>query len=64
MTTTKETNNIIKNDDDDDGQQLLLDLNLNFRSATSDDIPHCFEIESSSYPSDEAATLESLTNRQ
>ncbi|OEU22974.1 hypothetical protein FRACYDRAFT_178942 [Fragilariopsis cylindrus CCMP1102] len=66
MTTTKQTNNIIKNDDDDDddGQQLLLDLNLNFRSATSDDIPHCFEIESASYPSDEAATLESLTNRQ
>jgi hypothetical protein len=60
--TTKETNDIIKNDDDTDDGQLDLNL-LNFRSATSDDIPRCFDIESSSYPSDEAATLESLTNR-
>mmetsp|Transcript_19410 Transcript_19410/g.42187 ORF Transcript_19410/g.42187 Transcript_19410/m.42187 type:complete len:457 (-) Transcript_19410:310-1680(-) len=37
---------------------------IHFRAATSKDIPRCFEIESMSYPSDEAATLESLKNRQ
>jgi len=46
------------NHNDNDGQSI------NFRSAASEDIPRCFEIESASYPSDEAATLESLTNRQ
>ena len=37
---------------------------LNFRQACHNDLPRCYEIESSSYPSDEAATLKSLTNRQ
>lgn len=35
-----------------------------FRPAAPVDIPRCFEIESASYPSDEAATMESLVNRQ
>mmetsp|Transcript_19252 Transcript_19252/g.21526 ORF Transcript_19252/g.21526 Transcript_19252/m.21526 type:complete len:632 (+) Transcript_19252:276-2171(+) len=64
MITTKDTNDGIdssSNDDDDDGN---LQLNLNFRSATLEDIPRCFEIESASYPSDEAATVSSLTSRQ
>jgi len=34
------------------------------RSATDQDIPHCYEIEKSSYPEDEAASLESLLFRQ
>jgi len=65
MITTKDTNDGIdsssNDDDDDDGN---LQLNLNFRSATLEDIPRCFEIESASYPSDEAATVSSLTSRQ
>ena len=37
---------------------------IHFRPAAAKDIPRCFEIESASYPSDEAATMESLINRQ
>jgi len=37
---------------------------LTFRHPLTEDIPMCFEIESASYPEDEAATLESLYNRQ
>lgn len=37
---------------------------IGFRHATPEDIPRCFQIESASYPSDEAATLNSLTYRQ
>eukprot|EP00534_Pseudo-nitzschia_fraudulenta_P015671 CAMPEP_0201247082 /NCGR_PEP_ID=MMETSP0852-20130820/52890_1 /ASSEMBLY_ACC=CAM_ASM_000632 /TAXON_ID=183588 /ORGANISM="Pseudo-nitzschia fraudulenta, Strain WWA7" /LENGTH=412 /DNA_ID=CAMNT_0047545433 /DNA_START=12 /DNA_END=1250 /DNA_ORIENTATION=- len=37
---------------------------IHFRVATPDDIPRCFDIETASYPSDEAATMESLMNRQ
>lgn len=37
---------------------------IHFRPAAAEDIPRCFEIESASYPSDEAATMESLVNRQ
>ena len=37
---------------------------IQFRPAAAEDIPRCFEIESASYPSDEAATMESLVNRQ
>jgi len=37
---------------------------IKFRPAAAEDIPRCFEIESASYPSDEAATMESLVNRQ
>lgn len=39
-------------------------LDLTFRQPASEDVPKCFEIESASYPEDEAATLESLHNRQ
>ena len=35
-----------------------------YRLANADDIPKCLEIESASYPEDEAATLSSLTYRQ
>ena len=34
-----------------------------FRAPTDEEIPRCFEIESASYPADEAATLESLEYR-
>jgi len=37
---------------------------ISYRAPTVDDIPACFEIESASYPPDEAATLEGLTYRQ
>jgi ribosomal protein S18 acetylase RimI-like enzyme/uncharacterized protein YciI len=37
---------------------------IQFRQAAASDIVRCFEIESASYPSDEAATMESLINRQ
>ena len=37
---------------------------LSFRSPTPQDIPACFEIESASYPEDEAASLSSLEYRQ
>ena len=37
---------------------------LIFRLATSCDIPKCFDIESKSYPEDEAATLSSLNYRE
>ena len=37
---------------------------LTFRPAESKDIDRCYEIESSSYPPDEAATLEGLQYRQ
>lgn len=37
---------------------------LTFREPLADDIPTCFEIESASYPEDEAATLASLNYRQ
>jgi len=57
MMTTKETNGIDSSNDDDGNL-------LNFRYATLEDVPRCFEIESASYPSDEAAPLASLTNRQ
>jgi GNAT superfamily N-acetyltransferase/uncharacterized protein YciI len=36
---------------------------ISYRPPTADDIPACFAIESASYPSDEAASLESLTYR-
>ena len=37
---------------------------LSFRPVTPDDISRCYEIESSSYPEDEAASLENLHYRQ
>lgn len=37
---------------------------ISYRPPTADEIPACFDIESASYPSDEAATLESLLHRQ
>lgn len=37
---------------------------LTYRSATDQDIPYCYEIEKSSYPEDEAASLETLLFRQ
>ncbi|CAJ1935626.1 unnamed protein product [Cylindrotheca closterium] len=37
---------------------------LTFRRPLAEDIPTCFEIESASYPGDEAASLDSLYNRQ
>mmetsp|Transcript_3625 Transcript_3625/g.4154 ORF Transcript_3625/g.4154 Transcript_3625/m.4154 type:complete len:478 (-) Transcript_3625:246-1679(-) len=45
----------------------MTQLNLNeiaFRAATKEDIEACFEIETDSYPEDEAASLESLQYRQ
>ena len=39
-------------------------VDLHYRLATPDDIPTCCDIEISSYPSDEAATLDSLNYRQ
>lgn len=42
----------------------VLQSNLTFRQATLDDVPVCFSIEKASYPSDEAATKESLEYRQ
>eukprot|EP00980_Cylindrotheca_fusiformis_P023470 scaffold10507_cov128-Cylindrotheca_fusiformis.AAC.3 len=36
---------------------------LRYVQPTMEDIPHCFEIESASYPEDEAATLSSLKYR-
>ena len=45
------------NDDDDE-------IIISYRLATKEDISNCFEIEKASYPSDEAATLKSLTYRQ
>ena len=37
---------------------------LSYRTVHADDIPRCYQIESSSYPSDEAASLENLKYRQ
>jgi ribosomal protein S18 acetylase RimI-like enzyme/uncharacterized protein YciI len=37
---------------------------ISYRPATADDIAACFAIESASHPSDEGASLESLTYRQ
>ena len=37
---------------------------ITYRASTPADIPACLEIESASYPADEAATLNSLTYRQ
>jgi len=37
---------------------------LSYRTPTPEDIPTCFEIEAASYPSDEAASLDSLEYRQ
>ena len=48
----------------EEGDDGTADISLQFRLATAEDIPTCYEIESSSYPSDEAATLESLKYRQ
>ena len=48
----------------DDEEEIDNDISLHFRLATPEDIPTCYEIESASYPSDEAATFESLTYRQ
>ena len=44
------------------GEDIL--SRISYRTPTPEDIPACYEIESASYPSDEAATLESLTYRQ
>ena len=46
-----------------DGNENRVD-NLSYRPVTADDIPRCYEIESSSYPEDEAASLENLNYRQ
>jgi uncharacterized protein YciI/ribosomal protein S18 acetylase RimI-like enzyme len=43
---------------------VILLPHLSYRSPTPEDIPRCFEIESASYPADEAATLEGLKYRQ
>lgn len=38
--------------------------NVSYRPVNVDDIPRCYDIESSSYPEDEAASLENLKYRQ
>ncbi|KAG7361981.1 YCII-related protein [Nitzschia inconspicua] len=43
---------------------VVLASQLTYRQPCRDDIPRCFEIESASYPSDEAASWESLILRQ
>ena len=43
-------------------ENILSDLT--YRRPLAEDIPTCFQIESASYPEDEAATLESLYSRQ
>jgi PhzF family phenazine biosynthesis protein len=37
---------------------------LSFRTVTAQDVPRCYELEMSSYPEDEAASLQSLLFRQ
>ncbi len=41
-----------------------ISLRISYRPPTPQDIPDCYDIESSSYPPDEAATLERLKYRQ
>ena len=41
-----------------------MNTSLEFRAIETSDIQRCFELESASYPPDEAATLEKLTFRQ
>ena len=47
-----------------DGNENNLVDKLSYRLVNIDDIPRCYEIESSSYPEDEAASLENLEYRQ
>jgi ribosomal protein S18 acetylase RimI-like enzyme len=46
-----------------DSSENIVD-NLSYRPVSIEDISRCYEIESSSYPSDEAASLEKLKYRQ
>ena len=46
----------------DDNENIV--ENLSYRPVSVDDISRCYEIESSSYPEDEAASLENLKYRQ
>uniref|UniRef100_A0A7S4QFC4 N-acetyltransferase domain-containing protein n=1 Tax=Ditylum brightwellii TaxID=49249 RepID=A0A7S4QFC4_9STRA len=52
-----------KKDDNIDKDDVAL-TQLTFRPPTAEEIPSCFAIESSSYPADEAASLQSLQYRQ
>jgi len=61
MTSEKAATASVSDGDGDDDTKLPA---IQFRLAAAEDIPRCFEIESASYPSDEAATMESLVNRQ
>lgn len=47
-----------------DGNENNLVDSLSYRPVNTDDISRCYEIESSSYPEDEAASLENLQYRQ
>ena len=44
--------------------QTITSMQISYRRSNPQDIPTCFEIESASYPSDEAASLASLQYRQ
>ena len=44
--------------------QTITSMQISYRRSNPQDIPTCFEIESASYPSDEAASLASLEYRQ
>jgi ribosomal protein S18 acetylase RimI-like enzyme/uncharacterized protein YciI len=61
MTSKKAATASVRDGDGVDNIELPA---IQFRLAAAEDIPCCFEIESASYPSDEAATMESLVNRQ
>jgi len=54
----------VKGHDADEAITTATTANIQFRQVTLEDLPICSEIELSSYPSNEAASIESLKTRQ
>lgn len=50
-------------DDDGSSRHNILDA-ISYRPVRANDIPECYKIEAASYPEDEAASLENLSDRQ